>query len=149
MTLAFGTFNPNFYGISMAYGSSDILDAMEAYLAEDDLNAWEASQKDHDLSRLGILSTMPHEKRHFHDFLLSPFACESMVSRVKATASGLSVVTNMHKMPGQFFAFACFKRHCVAFLVFHVWHFFHHFSVRFSFGKTRKRPAGETSGGHR
>lgn len=102
MTHAFGSFNPNFYGISLAFTSQDAIETMAAYNKEHDLDVWEAAQDDFDLARLGGLSVLQHEVRHFHDFLLSPFACQNMLHRLQATANGQSVVQILPHMPGRF-----------------------------------------------
>lgn len=102
MAHSLGTFNPNFYGISLTLGSQAALDTIAAYEEVDNLDHWEDSQNDFDLARLGVLSARVHELRHFHDFLLSPFACWNMTHRLQATANGLEAIKLIPHLPGRF-----------------------------------------------
>lgn len=71
---AYGSFNPNFYGVSQALLSPEMMDLHHSYPQAEDVSAGNDAQSDHDLERLGVVSALDHEIRHFHDALLLPWA---------------------------------------------------------------------------
>lgn len=97
---AFGSFNPNFYGISQSLGDSGQIGVLKSYAEENCISDWLAEQKDHGIDRLGVISAVDHEIRHFHDFLLSPWAVRSMIHRLQASINGVSAIQAIAKMEG-------------------------------------------------
>ncbi|MEM7720235.1 MAG: hypothetical protein AAF222_13630, partial [Pseudomonadota bacterium] len=71
---AYGSFNPNFYGVSQALLSPEMMDSHHSYPQAEDVSAGHDAQSDHDLERLGVVSALDHEIRHFLDALLLPGA---------------------------------------------------------------------------
>ena len=102
MSDAFGSFNPNFYGISQALGNESRISALRDYAEEDDLAVWRAGQEDFDIDRLGSLSTPDHEVRHFHDSLLCPWAIQNMIYRLQASMNGVTALRAMTLMEGDY-----------------------------------------------
>lgn len=100
MSHAFGSFNPNFYGISQSLGNEDWISALWDYGEEDDLAVWRADQQDFDIDRLGSLSTPDHEVRHFHDSLLCPWSIQNMIYRLQASMNGVAALRAMTLMEG-------------------------------------------------
>lgn len=98
--MSFGTFNPNFYGITQSFADPDWLDAYEEYAHEEDVRKWRGSQQDFDFDRLGTLSTADHELRHFHDSLISPWSIERMIWRLNASINGLFAIQNIRSAKG-------------------------------------------------
>ncbi|MGB3407048.1 MAG: hypothetical protein WBA67_06095 [Jannaschia sp.] len=88
----FGSFNPNFYGISQSLDGPETMSVLRGYAQQDDISQWHAAQADFDLARLGAISATDHEVRHFHDSLLSPWAMQTMFYRLQATANGQSAI---------------------------------------------------------
>lgn len=100
--MSFGTFNPNFYGITQSFSDPESLCSYKDYALEDDVAKWRDTQLDFDVDRLGALAANDHELRHFHDFLLSPWGIERMIWRLNASISGFFAIQNIRVMEGDF-----------------------------------------------
>lgn len=98
----FGSFNPSFYGISLSMADPAMIDLFSAYNDSGNAPKWAAKLEDHSISRLGVLSAVDHEVRHFHDFLLSPFSVKVMALRMQATLNGIQALQKLNSAPGQY-----------------------------------------------
>lgn len=99
---AYGSFNPNFYGVSQALNTPEAFVLLKEYAAAADVSDWHDAQEDHDLARLAAVSAIDHEVRHFHDFLLSPWAMQTMVFRLQATINGQTAIKALANASGDF-----------------------------------------------
>lgn len=99
---ALGSFNPKFYGVTLVHAHPSDLAHLAAYNEADDLGAWIESAASFDIDLVGRLSTIDHEVRHFHDFLLSPFGLNTMGLRIQATVNGLQTLAAIRESPGKY-----------------------------------------------
>jgi hypothetical protein len=99
--IAFGAFNPRFYGVSLLLSDASRLDAIRTYMSADDIATW-AKSSTLSLSEAAMLSASDHELRHFHDFLLSPFGTAIMGLRMQASINGIQAMKLTQKVPGRF-----------------------------------------------
>ena len=99
---ALGSFNPNFYGVSLIHADPGVLDHLQAYDAADDLGAWIENATSLDMAKVGQLSSIDHEVRHFHDFLASPFGLNTMGLRIQASINGIQAILAISESPGKY-----------------------------------------------
>lgn len=98
----FGTFNPNFYGISVIQANSKEFKLAESYEAAEDLAQWIETRRGASIADVALLSTTDHEVRHFHDILLSPAGQRIMAMRFQASINGLQAILAIRELPGKY-----------------------------------------------
>jgi hypothetical protein len=80
----YGVFNPRFLGISLLFESPENYRTHLQYMMEDEPPPMASS----DLNRIAVISSLDHEVRHYHDFLLSPYSYQLFRLRLQALANG-------------------------------------------------------------
>jgi hypothetical protein len=100
--LAFGSFNPRFYGISIILSEHDRMDAMGRYEQAPSVALWENDGGTLPLTEILTLSAGDHEARHFHDFLLSPLGTMTMGLRMQASINGVQVMKALTRCYGEY-----------------------------------------------
>ncbi|MEU8265803.1 hypothetical protein AB0B89_01445 [Sphaerisporangium sp. NPDC049002] len=96
MSTVFGDFDPRFPGIALTVGSAERWDQLRRYalgvevperLSELDDPAF--------LDAVSSTTVLPHEVRHFHDFLLSPAGARHMRTRVVLGLNLIQLLVNL------------------------------------------------------
>lgn len=90
----FGRFDPKFLGVTLRIGSqraSDVLFGEDPSAAE-----LEAQPEDLAFEAIAMKTAFVHEKRHFHDFLLSPFGAFAARRRFVAFMNAAQVLAELH-----------------------------------------------------
>jgi hypothetical protein len=100
--VAFGAFNPRFYGVSMFLTDADRRDTLNRYFEHPDSFPVRANDGSPSLGEISAISAIDHELRHFHDFLLSPFGTIMMGLRMQATINGFQAMKTIQNCPGRF-----------------------------------------------
>src|SRR5215831_8876937 len=97
--IPFGTFNPRFYGVSILLGDKDRLAFVDRYAEAKDPAEW--AKGGTSLSGVSTVSTIDHERRHFHDFLLSPLGTITMGLRMQASINGFQALVACARCQGR------------------------------------------------
>ncbi|WP_028049629.1 hypothetical protein [Cellulomonas sp. URHD0024] len=95
----YGAFNPRFVGISLSFESGDNLQEFFRYLRDTD-GAERADGSQADFNTIALRSTLQHEVRHFHDFLISGYSSNIFWLRLQAVANGSLIFTTVRDLPG-------------------------------------------------
>jgi hypothetical protein len=82
----FGAFDGRFLGVSLTFGSERIARLITdvAYADQQDAGHLLAQPRERAVESINALSAIPHEMRHFHDFLLAPLSALAMQARLDA-----------------------------------------------------------------
>lgn len=101
--IPFGAFNPRFYGVSLHLSDSERLSLQGRYAdVATDLADWASHNGSPSLDEVAGISAIDHERRHFHDFLVSPLGTITMASRMQASINGFHVLKALAESPGMF-----------------------------------------------
>lgn len=100
MAGAFGSFDPGFYGVRATLWSRDDIATLSRYVEQDDVHAWAHGETATGLDRLGPLSAVDHEIRHFHDALLSPWGANIMGLRMQVLLNGAQAMDYLRGAAG-------------------------------------------------
>jgi hypothetical protein len=98
----FGHFSPAFYGVTTNFPGEPQLNEVGRYAEEDDITAWPSKLADANLGRLGPISAIDHEIRHFHDALLSPWGFANMSLRTSIMLNAMQTLHALASKPGKF-----------------------------------------------
>lgn len=98
--VAFGAFNPRFYGVSVFVGGEDRRKAMTRHWIEN--GARSAGAPEPSLADIFLAGVPDHEMRHFHDFLVSPMGTVTMGLRMQASINGFQAFKLLAACPGKF-----------------------------------------------
>ncbi|MBI5716376.1 MAG: hypothetical protein HZC37_01660 [Burkholderiales bacterium] len=98
--LPFGAFNPRFHGVSL-FVTAERMGRIAGYEAVADPSSWAARSDALSLEEISTISVLDHERRHFHDFLVSPFGAVMMGMRMQASLAGLQAIKLLKQCVGK------------------------------------------------
>lgn len=98
--IAFGAFNPRFYGVSVFVGGEDRRKAITRHWVEE--RARDLDQSLPSFTDICLAGVPDHEMRHFHDFLVSPLGTVTMGLRMQASINGFQTLKLLGACAGKF-----------------------------------------------
>ena len=90
--LDYGGFNSDFLGITLKFDKIQLWKIFDDFRKSEKLPKVDKLTPDEPFETLSITSTLSHEVRHFHDFLLSPYSIQIFSNRVQLLINTLQIL---------------------------------------------------------
>jgi hypothetical protein len=103
MSRTFGEFDPRFLGVSLAVSSAKRADFPCNYaLGPETMTDSDASGLDDDefIEQISWITVLPHEFRHFHDHIVSPYGSRAMHARCVLAFNTTMLLAGIYKDQG-------------------------------------------------
>lgn len=92
----YGGFAPRFFGVTIRLHSERDFAYLDDYICDRLQDA-----EDRSLKVIALKSVMPHEGRHFHDFLVSPYGSSVFRAKLQAAQHGCALLRLLNELPGE------------------------------------------------